>query len=102
MMWKWLLRAVLAASSNPAVQAWVKKRARKVIIGIQARAESQSAGLHAAAGLPPTKAKLTRLIRTEKDVLHPGQVAIVDGKAIRIVRLMSSNKDETYYEGIAE
>lgn len=101
-MWKHVLKLALAVSSNPAVLAWVKRKARQVIVGIQTKAESDSAALHEVAGLPPTKAKLTRLVRTEKDILHPGQVAIVDGKAIRILRLMSSNAVETYYEGVAE
>jgi hypothetical protein len=99
-MWKWVLKGVLAISSNPAVQAWVKKKARKVIDKIQRNAEDSTAALHEVAGLPPTKAKITKLIRTDKDVLHPGQVAIVDGKAYRVLRLMSSNAQETYYEGV--
>jgi hypothetical protein len=100
-MWKHIIKAVLTLSHNPAVQQWVRRRARIIIDRIRNRAEKRIAGLYEAAGLDPApKPKLSRMIRTDKDILHPGQVAIVDGKAYRVVRLISSSAAETVYEGI--
>lgn len=100
-MWKAILKAVVAVSARPEVRAWVQRRARKLIDKIRARAERRIGDLTAAAGLDPApKPKLSRMIRTERDILHPGQVAVVDGKAYRIVRLLTSNARETVYEGV--
>lgn len=101
-MWRWVLRAVLAISRRPAVQQWVKRRARIVIEKVRQRAELTIAKLHAAADLGPAipKPKLSRLIRTPQDILHPGQVVFVDGVAFRVIRLVSSNAQETAYEAI--
>lgn len=100
-MWKWILKAVAAASSDPRVQAWVKRKARDLASRVRINAEKKIAGLHETAGIPTAVVKLTQLVKTDKDVLRPGQVAIVDGKAIRIVRLISSHATETIYEGVA-
>jgi hypothetical protein len=100
-MWNLLLKGLLAVTSNPAVQQWAKRQALRLVDKIRNRAELKIADLHATVGLDPApKPKLSRMIRTEKDILHPGQVAIVDGKAFRVIRLISSSAKETIYEGI--
>jgi hypothetical protein len=50
-MWKLVLRAVRAASKNPAAQQWVKRRARRLIDLIRLRAEKRITGLQDAAGI---------------------------------------------------
>lgn len=99
-MWKWVLRGLVALSQKPALRAWVQRKARIVADRIRHRAELRVAALYDSAGLDVPKPKMTRLIRTEKDILRPGQVAVVDGKAFRVVRLVSSNARETAYEAV--
>lgn len=100
-MWKWIIQAVLALSRNPKVQAWAKKKAVQAINSARQRGEQQAAALADVAGINPVpKPKVGRLIRTERDILKPGQVAIVDGKPYRVVRLLSSNAQETVYEAV--
>lgn len=100
-MWKWIIRAALAVTSDPRVQQIARRQARRVIDKVRTRAEMRIARLYDAAGLEQTpKPKLSRLIRTEKDILRPGQIVIVDAKAYRVVRLLSSSAMETVYEGV--
>lgn len=100
-MWRLILKVVLAVSGRPEVRAWAQRKARKAVERIRNRAESQTAKIADAAGLDPApKPKLSRLIRTEKDVLKPGQTVIVEGAPFRIVRLISSSARETVYEAV--
>lgn len=100
-MWKFILKGLLTASSNPAVRQWAQRKARKIIEAAALKANKQVAELSAAVGIDPgPKPKVATMIRTEKDILRPGQVAVVDGKAFRIIRLLSSNAKETVYEGV--
>lgn len=101
MFWKLVVRAALSLSKKPEVRQWAQRQARKAIDRVRNRAELRIAGLYDAAGLEATpKPKLSRLIRMEKDILHPGQVVIVDQKGYRVIRLISSGSSETVYEGI--
>lgn len=46
-MWAWILKAVVMASRNPAVQAWAANKAEKVIGKIKSKAEKKSAAIAA-------------------------------------------------------
>jgi hypothetical protein len=101
MWWKWVIKALLMLSQNPKAQAWARLKALKAINRIRSRTEQTTADLFDAAGLVPSpKPKMGRLIRTERDILKPGQVAVVEGKAYRVVRLISSHARETVYEAV--
>lgn len=58
-MWSWILKAVLAVSKNPEVQAWVENKALEVINGIlhkantKAQAVADATGVDHPALLPP-------------------------------------------------
>ena len=101
MWWKWIVQAVMYLSKDPKVQAWARLQALNAINRLRRKNETLVASLYDAAKLDPApKPKAGRLIRTERDILKPGQVAIVEGRSFRIVRLLSSNARETVYEAV--
>lgn len=104
MWWKWILRGVLAISSNPAVQQWARRQAAKLIErAIQDHAQN-IADLHAAVGLEvprapePPRPHVVKMIRTQQDTLKPGMVVVVDGTPFQIRRLLTVSPKEATYE----
>jgi hypothetical protein len=51
-MWSWILKAVVAVSKNPAVRAWVEKKALEIIAKLRAKAEAKAAAVAASASIP--------------------------------------------------
>lgn len=91
---KYLIAAPLLAAAGRALLNWSKNRPQ------HARTSEPPPLPPTPEPIPAPKPRLARLIRMEKDVLKPGQVAALDGKLFRIVRLISSSATETVYEGV--
>lgn len=101
-MWKLLLKAVKAASANPAVRAWVARKALDLAGKVRERAERRASELTEIAAPPAAEQpeKPIRTLRLGGDPLRVGDTAIYTGKAYRITRVLGGEAGVTSYEAM--